>query len=662
MFTVNDDLSIYVTRGDMVFLKVTAKNKGEPYTFGAGDVLRIKVYRKKDCKEVVLQKDFPVTAATQAVEIVLEERDTKIGDVISKPVDYWYEVELNPLTNPQTIIGYDEDGARVFRLFPEGRDLTENDPVIQPEDIPIVDDALDLTSKRPVENQAIARAIHKLEGRISMNSEVTPKMFGAVGDGVADDTKAFAASVAAVRNGGTICLFDGVYRLTNGVEIAKDITIASGVITGRGLHIKGANVTLNGVRFRDTERNAVTAESNANLTIQNCRFENIGTEKGIDVTYQGCGVHASGGFALSVYNCDFIGCHGHGAVFCHNGGNLVVKDCRFDANDYRAISFFGTEPVIGVISGNYIADCGKNNTTGSGVACNGIFAPNGYGVVCENNTILRSRENAIEGAFLKIVGNYIDGTGVEIDTKPTPSNEGICYAPTSPAYVANNIVLNAGGSGIKTHREAAITESAYIIGNIVKNCGGDNAIDIGSAVGVENAYIVDNKVEDYVKIVNSKRSNVYVGDILMLDITGNINVERNKSVYDFHHYFEKLEPIASSNCTPEIVTADGEKCVRVVYDTYARLECALPSLDNTFHMVDFHIRGKGKFDVNLQMNGAYHKTIFSVDSKEFVDKQKAIGILGALSDKFKITIEFRHQADVDYDASHIKSVDVQIYR
>ena len=116
MFTVNDDLSIYVTRGDMVFLKVTADNNGEPYTFQVGDVLRIKVYRKKDCKEVVLQKDFPVTAVTQAVEIILEEQDTKIGEVISKPTDYWYEVELNPYDNPQTIIGYDDDGAKIFKL------------------------------------------------------------------------------------------------------------------------------------------------------------------------------------------------------------------------------------------------------------------------------------------------------------------------------------------------------------------------------------------------------------------------------------------------------------------------------------------------------------------------------------------------------------------
>ena len=128
MFVVNDDMSIYVTRGDMVYLKIKANKNGAPYTFQPGEVLRIKVFEKKNCEKVVLQKDFPVTAVTQGVEIVLDGNDTKIGGVISKPVDYWYEVELNPYDNPQTIIGYDGDGTRIFRLYPEGKDIPEIEP------------------------------------------------------------------------------------------------------------------------------------------------------------------------------------------------------------------------------------------------------------------------------------------------------------------------------------------------------------------------------------------------------------------------------------------------------------------------------------------------------------------------------------------------------
>ena len=122
MFTINDDLSIYATRGDTVFFKVTADDDGAPYKFQAGDVLRIKIYEKKNAANVILEKEFGVTGETEMVDILLTEKDTKFGEVISKPVDYWYEIELNPYTNPQTIIGYDEDGAKIFRLFPEGVD------------------------------------------------------------------------------------------------------------------------------------------------------------------------------------------------------------------------------------------------------------------------------------------------------------------------------------------------------------------------------------------------------------------------------------------------------------------------------------------------------------------------------------------------------------
>lgn len=120
MFVINDDMTIYCTRGDAVAFSVSANMGGEAYTFRDGDIVRFKVFAKKDCADVVLQKDVVATAGASAVEIFLYGDDTTIGEVISKPVDYWYEVELNPETHPQTIIGYDENGAKVFKLFPEG--------------------------------------------------------------------------------------------------------------------------------------------------------------------------------------------------------------------------------------------------------------------------------------------------------------------------------------------------------------------------------------------------------------------------------------------------------------------------------------------------------------------------------------------------------------
>lgn len=171
MFVINEDKSIYITRGDVAFFTLSTETEsGEAYKFQAGDVVRFKVTEKKACENVVLSKDFGIEAETEEVEIYLEESDTKIGEVISKPTDYWYEVELNPYTDPQTIIGYDDDGPKVFKLFPEGNEAEDSEP-ITPEDIPVVDEELSLTSTRPVQNQAIARAITSL--RENFNTVLT---------------------------------------------------------------------------------------------------------------------------------------------------------------------------------------------------------------------------------------------------------------------------------------------------------------------------------------------------------------------------------------------------------------------------------------------------------------------------------------------------------
>ena len=120
MFVISDDMTINITRGDAAVFTVGANAGESAYRFQAGDIVRFKVFTRKDCADVVLQKDVEVSEECTIVGIDLTSEDTTIGGVISKPVDYWYEVELNPETRPQTIIGYDENGAKVFKLYPEG--------------------------------------------------------------------------------------------------------------------------------------------------------------------------------------------------------------------------------------------------------------------------------------------------------------------------------------------------------------------------------------------------------------------------------------------------------------------------------------------------------------------------------------------------------------
>ena len=120
---------LQVVRGTYHPLDITATNKdGSDYTFKVGDVVRIRVYEKKNLENTVLKKDVKITEETTTAQIILEKEDTLIGNPISKSVVYWYEIELNPDTKPQMIIGYEydeekkEDVPKIFRLLPKGCD------------------------------------------------------------------------------------------------------------------------------------------------------------------------------------------------------------------------------------------------------------------------------------------------------------------------------------------------------------------------------------------------------------------------------------------------------------------------------------------------------------------------------------------------------------
>lgn len=123
MFKIDSNTKqIMITRGDIGTITVSALNDdGTDYEFKTGDIIRFGVFTKKNMNDIKLQKDVEVITATTEVDINLNSEDTTIGDIINKPVDYWYEIQLNPDTEPQTLIGYDdEEGARLFTLYPEG--------------------------------------------------------------------------------------------------------------------------------------------------------------------------------------------------------------------------------------------------------------------------------------------------------------------------------------------------------------------------------------------------------------------------------------------------------------------------------------------------------------------------------------------------------------
>jgi hypothetical protein len=76
-----------------------------------------------------------------------------------------------------------------------------------------------------------------------LNGIVSVLQFGAVGDGVTDDTAAFTAAVSAVGVNGTVFVPDGIFLLNSNVAAPNVCFIVYGTIFGSGI-ITGDNSTV----------------------------------------------------------------------------------------------------------------------------------------------------------------------------------------------------------------------------------------------------------------------------------------------------------------------------------------------------------------------------------------------------------------------------------
>lgn len=120
------DRNIRITRGDRLPITVSADNDidGIDYEFQVDDVIRFKIFDSKNANVVYLQKDFKVEEVSVEKQIEMTAEEMKIGEIKNKPVDYWYEIEVNPETSgTMTIEGYRKDeGPAIITILPEGGD------------------------------------------------------------------------------------------------------------------------------------------------------------------------------------------------------------------------------------------------------------------------------------------------------------------------------------------------------------------------------------------------------------------------------------------------------------------------------------------------------------------------------------------------------------
>ena len=137
MIKIGEDLTtIHLTRGDSTneeynnlsfkapYINALTGDE-EDYIFTPNDKICFTVFEKKGyTKSEILKKEYTLTDLgyvenTTTPELRLTAEDTKKFPLTNKPVTYWYDLVLNE-TN--TIIGYDEDGAKKIIVYPEANE------------------------------------------------------------------------------------------------------------------------------------------------------------------------------------------------------------------------------------------------------------------------------------------------------------------------------------------------------------------------------------------------------------------------------------------------------------------------------------------------------------------------------------------------------------
>jgi len=276
-----------------------------------------------------------------------------------------------------------------------------------------------------------------------------------------------------------------------------------------GKYIKvdnSSNVKFVNVTLENFIQNGFYIYDSSDISITNSKFDNIGSTN-VNPTWQGNGVYVSDTTRLTMTNNEISGTYGQGGIFLINSQDFLLNDNNIHDTFYRGISMYsGT--FTGIIENNNIQDIGSINTTDSGVTCNGIFGTGDdlSGVSVLNNYIKNVLENGIEGKYGLVEGNYVDGTGIDIENHPTPSGEGI-YANST--ICRNNTVKNTQRAGIKVHSNGSIKNKTIEYNTITK--------DVFDAEHFGIAIISD--IKSY--------SNVLVRDNIITNYSGIIVVHQN---------------------------------------------------------------------------------------------------------------------------------------
>jgi parallel beta-helix repeat protein len=378
---------------------------------------------------------------------------------------------------------------------------TNNIEIIVISSLPIGSTTADLVGYTPAGTGNVPTTVEA-----KLRESVSVKDFGAVGDGVTDDT---AAIQAALNSGASVFLPSGTYNIssaltisTNGQEFigqGKGKSIIKQTATNKnGIIITGNNVYVGHLQVRDIVRSSGSAEFSGVVwgAVDGTVIENVKVDTSDDSGIR-CGYDLVGGVVVpstnsKILNCEITNVVGQlGAL----GGGFGIEiigafDCTCLGNDIEGVALHGIR-ISGssrcMIANNQIDNWAELGG-GEGVHVSGGFSP-----------LIPSLQNVVTGNILTLASNIAstsDRIGVYLadDAIDCVVSSNIITMSDANGYSQAGGNINgmwirqgSGSSGVSTSR-------AVISNNVIK---GSLYLGISASNYISQTLITDNIIRDF---------------------------------------------------------------------------------------------------------------------------------------------------------------------
>lgn len=450
------------------------------------------------------------------------------------------------------------------------------------------------------------------EGGVS-NYYVTPEQYGAVGDGVTDDTEAFAA---AIVTGMPVILGKKSY-VVSGFVFDRDVDIRGNettiLATGKdysetsGLHVFAClepfNIHINGVNIKPINHivSVMTFNNVSSVHISNCELDGCtvnengeyttdGSNRGIgcdsctNVTIKDSYIHNMYGMGVSfmsstdivLTNCRIEDTGRGGAYILSNNKNVNIENNIF-RNNVRcytvgdgSLDVYGTSNNEVRLTNNYIEGFGCE-----GIPSCGIRIKGSDNVVCEKNTIRTTADTYFLAAILICERYGIETTNcilrdndILVEEIASSDIDGYLIRVTDQCDIKNLMILNntmqttASKYGISLRRGM---EDVLIDGNYIK---ATLAIVVYNQEGYirKNLRITNNSIYGAIDI-NHCYNTILDNNIVISDYSKPVNIANSDVLHIDGNTFTMDKDIAMSNCTNSFI---GDNNTYIKSDSVSR--------------------------------------------------------------------------------------------